>query len=64
MTDGYEIPESWGTPPDITKKLSEFMNQKQYAPEDDLQEAIDDMARDIATLEPNPFDWGGWVIYF
>ena len=21
------------------------------------------MARDIALIEPNPEDWGGWVIY-
>ena len=50
-------------PPELAKKLSEYMNKKPHAPENDLQEAIDDMAHDIAILEPNPIDWGGWVSY-
>jgi hypothetical protein len=25
---------------------------------------LEEMARDIALIEPDPRDWGGWVIYF
>jgi hypothetical protein len=25
--------------------------------------AVDDMARDIALIEPNLVDWGWWVMY-
>ena len=47
----------------MSEWLRKSVNRKQYAPEDDLQEAIDDIARDIAILEPDPIDWGGWMIY-
>jgi hypothetical protein len=50
-------------PNDLTRRISELVNKKPYAPEDDLQEALDDLARDIALIEPNPVDWGGWVTY-
>ena len=37
------------------------MIRKPHAPEDDLQEALDDMARDIALIEPDPQYWGWWL---
>jgi len=30
-------------------------------PEDILQKAIEELARDIATIEPDPADWAWWV---
>ena len=36
---------------------------KPITPEDKLQEALDELARDIALIEPDPKDWAGWVIY-
>ena len=59
-----DIPEGWAGSDNMAEWLRKSVNLKPYAPEDDLQEAIDDIARDIAILEPNPGDWGGWVIYF
>jgi hypothetical protein len=44
---------------DLAKRISDLVNKKPYRPEDDLQDALDDMARDIALIEPNPVDWGG-----
>ena len=40
-----------------------MLNNKPTSPEHDLQDALDEMARDIALIEPNPVDWGGWVTY-
>ena len=31
--------------------------------EDELADALEEMARDTALIEPDPMDWGGWVIY-
>jgi len=39
------------------------VNKKYITPEDELQDALEEMARDIALIEPNPVDWGGWVSY-
>ena len=33
-------------------------------PEDELADALEDIARDIALIEPDPRDWAGWVMYF
>lgn len=30
-------------------------------PEDILQKAIEELARDIAAIEPDPADWAWWV---
>jgi hypothetical protein len=32
-------------------------------PEDEPADALDEMARDIALIEPEPKDWGVWVNY-
>jgi hypothetical protein len=33
-------------------------------PEGDLQNTPDDIAVDIALIEPNQVEWGGWFIIF
>jgi hypothetical protein len=50
-------------PDDLAKSISEVVNKKPTTPEDELADALDEMARDIALIEPNPVDWGGWVSY-
>lgn len=50
-------------PPDMAKRVLESLNKKQLTPEDKLQIALDEIARDISLLEPNPKDWGWWVSY-
>jgi hypothetical protein len=48
----------------MARRISELVNKKPYAPEDDLQDALDEMARDIALIEPNPADWEDGVFTF
>jgi hypothetical protein len=31
---------------------------------DDLREALNDTAGDLAQLIPNPEDWSNWIIYY
>ena len=50
-------------PDDMAKKISEVLNNKPLSPEDEVADALSDIARDIALIEPNPFDWGGWISY-
>ena len=50
-------------PDDLAKKISEVLNNKPISLEDELADALGDMARDIALIELNPVDWGEWVIY-
>jgi hypothetical protein len=38
------------------------LNRKSITPEQELQDALDEMARDIALIEPDLKYWGGWVI--
>jgi hypothetical protein len=52
-----DLPEGWAMPDDLAKKISEVLNNKPVSPEDELAYALDDMARDIALIEPNPVDW-------
>jgi hypothetical protein len=63
MNNKPDLPEGWAMPDDMAKRISELVNKKPYAPEDDLQDALDDMARDIALIEPDASDWGWWVTY-
>ena len=44
-------------------KLYEVLNNKPISPEDELADALGDMARDIALIESNSVDWGGWLNY-
>ena len=63
MDNKSEIPDGWAMPDDLAKKISEVLNNKPISPEDELADALDEMARDIALIEPNPLDWAGWVSY-
>lgn len=64
MSEKPDLPEGWSMPPAMAKRVSESVNKKPITPEDELQKALDEMARDIALIEPNPQDWGWWVTYF
>ena len=39
----------------MARKVSEVLNKKPISPEDELADALEDMARDIALIEPNPY---------
>ena len=58
-----DLPPGWAMPDDLAKKISEVLNHKPITPEDELSDAQEDMARDIALIEPDPKDWGWWVGY-
>ena len=57
------LPEGWAMPDHLARKISESINRKRITPEDELQDARDEMARDFALIEPKPADWGWWVFY-
>lgn len=63
MSKNPDLPEGWAMPEDLAKKISEVLNNKPIIPEDELASALDEMARDIALIEPDPQDWAGWVDY-
>jgi len=63
MSKNPVIPETWGIPNDQANKVREALRKKSTWPEDRVQDALDDMARDIALIEPDPQDWTGWVNY-
>jgi hypothetical protein len=59
MNNKPDLPDGWAMPDDLAKKVCEALNRKPITPEDEFQDALDDMARDIALIEPNPVDWDG-----
>jgi hypothetical protein len=59
MDEDRKIPAIWEMPDDQAKKISEGLNKKGITPEDELADPLEDMARDIALIEPDPRDWGG-----
>ncbi len=63
MSKNPIIPETWGIPDDQAKKVSGALNKKSIRPEDRVQKALVEIARDIAIIEPDPVDWGWWVGY-
>jgi hypothetical protein len=63
MEDNTIIPDSWAMPDDLSKKIIQVLKNKPLTPEDELADALDEMARDIALIEPDPKDWGWWVTY-
>lgn len=63
MSKNPEIPETWGIPDDQSNKVREAPSKKSIRPEDGVQKALVEIARDIAIIEPDPVDWGWWVIY-
>jgi hypothetical protein len=50
-------------PDDLAKRINEVVNKKPITPEDELKDALDEMARDIALIEPDLQDWGWWASY-
>jgi hypothetical protein len=62
MDNDPKIPDGWAMPDDLAKKVSETLNKNRVTPEDELSDALEGMARDIALIEPDPKDWGGWVM--
>ena len=56
-------PNGWAMLDDMAENVSEALNKKPITPEDELQDALEDMARDIALIEPDPQDWAGCVAY-
>ena len=48
---------------DLSWKINEVLNYNQVTPEDELADALGDMARDIALIELNPQDWVWWGNY-
>ena len=57
------IPDTWGIPDDQANKVREALSKKSIRPEDAVQKAVEELARDIAIIEPDPKDWGWWVGY-
>jgi hypothetical protein len=39
-----DLPEGWAMPDHLAKKVSETLNKKSITPEDELADALDDMA--------------------
>ncbi len=63
MSKNPVIPDTWGIPDDQANKVKEALNKKSIRPEDVVQRAIEELARDIAIIEHDPEDWGWWVKY-
>jgi hypothetical protein len=63
MDNESKIPDSWAMPDDLAKKVSDKLNIKSLSPEDEIANALEELARDIALIETDPVDWGGWVNY-
>jgi hypothetical protein len=64
MNTKPELPEGWSLPEDLADQVSEELKKKTITPQDAIQDALAEIARDIAIIEPNPVDWGWWVKYF
>ena len=63
MSKNSIIPDTWGIPDDQANKVREVLNKKSIRPEDAVKNALDEIARDIAIIEPDPEDWGWWVTH-
>ena len=46
-------------PDDLAKKVKDTLNKKRVMSEDELADTLEEMARDIALIEPVPQDWAG-----
>jgi hypothetical protein len=64
MAKKSDLPSGWAMPDDQANRLSENLSRKSISPERQLEKALQDIARDIAILEPNPADWEDWVEFF
>lgn len=47
----------------LAKRVSNSLNKKPESPEDKLQKALEEVARDIALIEPDVKDWEWWISY-
>jgi hypothetical protein len=63
MSKISNIPDSWGIADDQATKVREAQSKKSTKPEDAVQKAVEELARDIAIIEPDSRDWTGWVNY-
>jgi hypothetical protein len=63
MSNNPDIPNGWSMPDYLANQVNKALNRKSITPEQELQDALDEMARDIALIEPDPQDWGWWVNY-
>ena len=53
MSKNPDIPDGLAIPDELAKKVNEAFNRKSITPEDELADALKDMARDIALIEPD-----------
>jgi hypothetical protein len=56
MDYNYDLPEGGAMPDEMARRVHEQLNRKRITPEGELQNALDDMARDVALIGPNPVD--------
>ena len=61
MVNKSDLPEGWAMPDYMAKRVSDSVNKRPASPEDNLQKALEEIARDIALIEPDPKDWAWWV---
>jgi hypothetical protein len=47
----------------MAKRVSDSVKKRPASPEDKLQKALEEIARDIALIEPDPKNWLWWVSY-
>ena len=55
--------EGRAMPDDLARKVNETLKSKRITPEEELADALEEMAWDIALIEPDPIGWEGWVSY-
>ena len=63
MSKNPTIPDTWGISDDLANKVREALSKKSIRPEDAVQKSLEEIARDIAIIEPDPKDWGWWVTH-
>lgn len=63
MSKNPDLPPGWAMPDDLAKQMKEALNRKSISPKDENRDTLDYIGRDIALIEPDPQDWGDWVIY-
>ena len=56
MINKPELPPGWAMPVDQANNLLETLNKKPTSPVDAMEDALKEIARDIAIIEPNPLD--------
>lgn len=46
----------------LDRKINEGLNRKTLRPEDELADTLEETPIDIAMIEPDPWDWGGYAV--